>query len=173
MTTLDPDFIDMQLGAALRERAADAGGEADFYRQIVRVAVATPQRHRLWVLGRRAMVVLAAALVGVGVVGASIGARLVTEREPGPPPAQGNGAILVLEGGQDQKDGDGGPEDAVREHFAQGNPVQRFPIDGEQAPKGVCGQGEEQAAAFGARGWRMGRRKGCAGLGRHGGDKIF
>ena len=100
MTSLDAESLDLELGRALRERTADAGGEAEFYRHIVRVAVATPQRSRFGVFGRRTLLVLAAALVGIGVVGASIGARLVTEREPGPPPARGNGAILVLEGGR-------------------------------------------------------------------------
>jgi hypothetical protein len=98
MTTFDPESIDMQLGPALRERAADAGGEADFYRHVVRVAVATPQRSRSGPVGRRTLLVLAAALLGFGVVAAGIGGRLQAEREQGPPTAMGNGAILLFDG---------------------------------------------------------------------------
>ena len=97
MTTRDPNAIDIELARALRERAADVGDEEEFYRQIVRAAVATPARHRFGILRRRTVLVLAAALLGVSVVAAGIGGRLQTEQRKGPSPALRNGAILVAD----------------------------------------------------------------------------
>lgn len=99
MTTREPDAIDIDLALALRERVTDVGGEDEFYRHIVRVAGATPQRHRFGVFGRRTLLVLAAALLGVGVVAAGVGSRLPAEREQGPAPVLRNGAILVAHEG--------------------------------------------------------------------------
>jgi hypothetical protein len=100
MTTRDPNAIDLELARGLRERAADVGGEDEFYRQILSVAVATPQRRRFEVFGRRTLLVLAAALLGVGVVGASIGGPVPTKREQVRSAAMRNGAILVADEGR-------------------------------------------------------------------------
>lgn len=99
MTSSRQDSIGTDLAVALRERAADVGGEEALLRAILAGAAMSPQRRRLapWSdhVGRRTVVVLAAALLATAVVAAGLGAGMDAPPTPAQFPTLRNGPILV------------------------------------------------------------------------------
>ena len=99
MTSRSQDIIGTDLAVALRERAADVGGEELVLRAILAAAATTPQRRRFapWSgsLGRRTVLVLAAGLLATAVVAAGVGGSFDARLAPAKHPTLRNGPILV------------------------------------------------------------------------------